>query len=153
MFLKNYTSEVAVPQTINRIRQTLIKCGVLGIAEEYLQTGAIAALTFRVVDKGSDFAVRLCPNIEGATDALWTDYKSTNSRGLKRKKREDFAEQAERTAWRILQDWVEIEMSKIQMKQADPTEVFLSYIQCNGESYYRRLINAGGYKALLAEKT
>lgn len=35
MFLKNYTSEVPVSQTIYRIEQVLIKCGVSGITKEY----------------------------------------------------------------------------------------------------------------------
>src|SRR6185503_878462 len=39
MFLKNYTSEVPVTQTIARIEHALIKAGVSGIAKEYSPTG------------------------------------------------------------------------------------------------------------------
>ena len=67
----------------------------------------------------------------------------------KRRKRSDFREQAQRTAWKILQDWVEVQMSMIKLKQADPMQIFLPYVVTNdGTTVYARLTeNRNGARA------
>jgi hypothetical protein len=165
MFLKNYTSSVPVSETINRIEKVLIRCGVSGITKEYSgRNGEIAALTFHIKLEGTrEVAIRLPADKERALEALWLDYangdelshdgKSIAGSPYKKKKRRDFAAQAERTAWKIIQDWVEVQMSMIQMKQADVVEVFLPYIWDTGSrtTLYGRL-KTSGFKALLPEK-
>ena len=47
-FLKNYTSQVPVSQTVYRIEQVLIKCGVSGITKEYGLKGEVSALRFHL---------------------------------------------------------------------------------------------------------
>lgn len=163
MFLKNYTSEVPVSQTIYRIEQVLIKCGATGIMKEYLNTnGDIGAITFTVETPSGPMTIRLPADKEKALEALWLDYvgddKLTdkgdavqwNSR--KKKRKTDFAEQAARTAWKIIQDWVEVQMSMIQMKQADTLQVFLPYVYDGKRTYYQALREAS-FKGLLPEKT
>jgi hypothetical protein len=167
VFLKNYTSTVPVSETIRRIESVLIRCGVSGITKEYTGTnGTICAITFKIQPdpKMPGFTVRLPADKEKALDALWIDYadgcdltkdgKEINrwSNPHKRKKRQDFAEQAERTAWKIIQDWVEVQMSMIQMKQAETVEVFLPYIY-DGETTVFGRIKASGFRALLTEHT
>ena len=70
----------------------------------------------------------------------------------KQKKKADFAEQAERTAWKLVQDWVEVQMSMVQLKQADVREVFLAYIW-NGRQTFFQNLEQTGFRALLPEKT
>lgn len=162
MFLKNYTSNVLVSQTIYRIEQVLIKCGVVGIAKEYTgASGEISAITFRINDNGKEFNVRLPADKEKAQEALWRDYggNEIHADGLrmlhssrKRLKRSDFAQQAERTAWKIIQDWIEVQMSMIQMRQADSVEVFMPYIWDGKQTVYNR-VKDGGYRMLLPETT
>ncbi len=164
MFLKNYTSEVPVSQTIYRIEQTLIKCGVTGITKEYGTNADVTAIQFHIpTPNNGTMTVRLPANKEKAQDALWLNYADGDKltpdgnalawSAYKKKKRADFAQQAERTAWKIVQDWVEVQMSMIQMKQADTLEVFLPYVWDNRSqsTVYGRL-KAGGFRALLPEK-
>ena len=151
-----------VSQTIYRIEQVLIRCGVLGIAKEYSGiNGDVTAITFRINDNGKEFQVRLPANKEQALQALWSNYAdgeqlnpdgSEITWGKKKKKRKDFIQQAERTAWKIIQDWVEVQMSMIQMKQAEPVEVFLPYVWDGQTTVFNRL-KQNGYRALLPEKT
>ncbi len=159
MFLKNYTSNVPVSQTIFRIEQVLIKCGVLGIAKEYTGTdGQVSAITFRISDNGKEFTVRLPADIEKAQDALWMNYadgdklsedgKSLHWNSRKKLTRKNFSEQAGKTAWKIIQDWVEVQMSMIQMRQAESMEVFLPYIMDGKQSVFQ-LVKSSGYRALL----
>ena len=162
-FLKNYTSDVPVNQTIFRIEQVLIRCGVSGIMKEYIGTaGEIAAITFQIESPGGKVAIRLPADKQKALDALWLDYvdgEKLNDRGdaiewnpRKRKRRRDFTDQAARTAWKIVQDWVEVQMSMIQMKQADTIQVFLPYIFDGKRTYYQAL-QESGFRGLLPERT
>lgn len=164
VFLKNYTSGVPVSQTIYRIEQVLIKCGVSGITKEYGPQAEIAAITFHIkLDGMQTVAVRLPVNRDRALEALWLDYVGTDklsadgksierwSTSKKRKQKKDFTDQAERTAWKIMQDWVEVQMSMIQLKQADFVEVFLPYVWDGRATVYDR-IKENGYRALLPEK-
>lgn len=166
MFLKNYTSEVPVSQTIARIRTVLIKCGVSGIMEEYDQQGQgkIIAITFQIPTATKPLTIRLPADEAAATDALFMDYADgetltddkqaiawNGKSGNKKKRRKDFAEQGARTAWRIVQDWVEVQMSMIQCKQADTLQVFLPYVWDGRRTYYGHLKETG-FAGLLPEK-
>lgn len=150
MFLKNYTSEVPVSTTIYRIEQVLIRCGVTGIMKEYGLNQRVVAITFRVVLPGDiKQMIRLPADEDKALDALWKDYmgedlvdgkKKWDSR--KRRNKNSFTDQAARTAWKIVQDWVEVQMSMIQMQQADLAEVFLPYFFDGRRTYYQALKEA-----------
>lgn len=160
MFLKNYTSDVPISQTIYRIEQVLIRCGASGITKEYLDTkGNIGAITFTIETPSGPASIRIPADVKKAHDALWLDYvdgdklspdgQSIYYNSRKRKRRVDFAEQAGRTAWKIMQDWIEVQMSMIQLKQAEPLQVFLPYVMCGKETVYQR-IQSGGLKQLTA---
>lgn len=162
-FLKNYTSSVPVSETIRRIEAVLIRCGVTGIMKEYVGTsGKISAITFRVKTEGVDVAIRLPANEEQAINALWLNYADGDKLSgdgqrlawspYKKKKRADFVEQGERTAWKIIQDWIEVQMSMVQMKQADILQVFLPY-QWNGRQTYYEALKESNFRGLLPEKT
>ena len=163
MFLKNYTSAVPVSQTIYRIEQVLIKCGVTGIMKEYAGTnGEITAITFQIPAPAGKLTIRLPADKEKALDALWLDYvdgDKLNAKGdaiegwgtRKQKRRASFADQAERTAWKIVQDWIEVQMSMIQMKQADTLQVFLPYVYDGRRTYYDALKETN-FRGLLPEK-
>ena len=161
MFLKNYTSDVPISQTIYRIEQVLIKCGVSGITKEYTAAGTVTALTFHVKIEGrGDVAIRLPADVNAAWDALWLDYvdgdklnqngDAVSAWGSRKKKRKiDFKEQAERTAWKIVQDWVEVQMSMIQTRQAEWVQVFLPYVWDGKRTFYTALKD-NGFKQLAA---
>lgn len=165
MFLKNYTSDAPVSRTIARIEDVLIRCGVLGIEKEYGPGAVIVAIKFRIeLQQGRPMIVRLPVDVDRALDALFQNYahpdkicpeKDGNHRvnsSLKRKTRFSFRDQAERTAWKITQDWVEVQMSMIQMQQADFREVFLPYLWDGRQTVFTRLRDSG-FKALLPETT
>lgn len=151
-FLKNYTSNVPVPTTIARIESVLIRVGVSGITKEYGPQAEVCALTFHIALGETRVAVRLPANREAALNALWDDYKAKHPRG--RLTRKDLVQQAERTAWKLMQDWCEVQLSLIQVKQAEFLEVFLPFVWDGGkrQTFYTQ-IKGGGYKALLPERT
>jgi hypothetical protein len=162
LFLKNDTSDVPVSTTLHRIEQVLIRCGVCGITKEYSDTqGTIAAVTFSIaMGEGHPMTIRLPAKVNEAQDALWRDYAGadispdgkTCHSPYKKKTKGSFREQAERTAWKLVQDWIEVQMSMVQLKQADVREVFLAYVWNGRETFFSRL-QANGFRALLPEKT
>lgn len=166
MFLKNYTSNVPVSETVHNIERVLIRCGVAGIAKEYSSTatGKIVAITFRIaMPQGPALDIRLPVDEEAALQAMWLDYvdgEKLNPAGdaiiqwgtRKRKCRKDFIDQAQRTAWKIVQDWVEVQLSMIQLKQADFLQVFLPYVWDGRRTYYAHL-KESNFRAMLPEST
>lgn len=150
MFLKNYTSEVPVTASVARIRKVLIECGVSGITEQFgPQPGTIAAIIFHIEVGGQQCRIRLAPEVEKCRNALWKDYVGTDKLELdgtmvarpskKKKCRKDFDQQAARTAWRLVQEEVEIQMSKIQLGQADFRQAFLAQIWDGTQTVWQRL--------------
>ncbi len=161
MFLKNYTSEVPVPQTIARMETLLIRAGVTGITKEYhpAQAGKIAAITFCIqLPENPPVTIRLPADEDAVQQALWIDYadgdKLTPDGGklvyspYKKKTKASFRAQAERTAWKLVQDWLEVQLSMIAMRQADFVQVFLPYVWDGQRTYYQALKDSG-FRAML----
>lgn len=144
MNLKNYTSSVPANTTISYIETYLADCGVCGVAKEF-DKGQPVAMMFNLLLGGKHYCVRLPANVEGVQEFLWRDYVKTHVRPKKTK--EDFREQAARTAWKIQQDWVQVQMSLITLKQADFLQVFMAFLWDGKQSYYES-IKGGGFKAL-----
>lgn len=160
MFLKNYTSDVPASQTIFRIQQVLLKAGVKSIEMDYGPNQKVKALTFRLQfdESKPPLPIRMPAKIAEAQDALWLEYVdgeklSADGNALawssrKKKRRQDFLEQGERTAWKLIQDWIEVQLSLIQLRQVDPAQVFLSYVWDGQQTFYER-IKSGNFKALM----
>jgi hypothetical protein len=150
MNLKNYTSSIDAMRTISYIETYLMNCGqVSGIAKE-IKDGVVAAIVFEAADdKGQKRLIKLPANTEAVHEFLWRDYCSSAIRP--RKTKEDFKEQASRCAWKIMQDWVQVQMSLIKLKQADLLQVFLPYIWDGQQTYYEYL-KGSHFKALPAPK-
>jgi len=147
MFLKNYTSEQPVTHTIARIEAVLIRAGVSGITKEYSAgpNPTTAAIRFHLATPGGERTVRIPARVEEALSALWEEHKLRHPNS--RKSRAEFTEQARRTAWKIAQDWIEVQVSLIQLKQAEPLEVFLPYLWDGAQTFYEQL-KGGGFKML-----
>lgn len=162
MFLKNYTSNVPVSQTLERIDSLLVRCGATSIAKEYSggSPPKVIAVTFRIpIPDGPQVNIRLPANEAQASEALWLDYAGDDLQQngnfkwgcRKSKTRKDFVQQGERTAWKLVLDWIEVQMSMIQLKQAEPLQVFLPYVWDGKRTYYDAL-KSGHFQAMLPEK-
>lgn len=131
--------------------------------KEYGINAKVIAVTFQIDSPAGKKAVRLPADEERALEALWLDYADgdklsadgttiTDWQSRKKKRKKDFHEQAERTAWKIVQDWVEVQMSMIQMQQAEILQVFLPYLFDGRRTYYQALKDSN-YAGLLTNNT
>ena len=132
--LKNYTSGVPTSKTISRIEEVIAGAGATGVLKDY-EGGRLTALCFRIeLPSGKMITIRLPANSEAVYNVLMKQVKRP------RKSTEaKIREQANRTAWKLMQDWTEIQISLIQMGQADFLQVFLPYIWNGKQTYYQAL--------------
>ena len=141
--IKNYTSGVPVDRTVSKIEAVLVAGGASNIVKDY-KDGVLDAICFMVVmpESGDRIAVRLPANVEAVYEAMRSGVKRPR-RGTLGKLRE----QASRTAWKLMQDWVEVQLSLIRMRQAEFLQVFLPYVWNGKETFYGQL-KGQGFKLL-----
>jgi hypothetical protein len=143
--MKNYTSTVPAERSIAKIEAVLAKHG----ADEIVKTcrgGKVAAIAFRITEPETltSFAVALPANVPAIHSVLLGKTcgflsKTATSRILA---------QAERTAWKLMLDWIEVQMSLIEMRQAELLQVFLPYVIDGGKRSFYELLRGSGFKAL-----
>jgi hypothetical protein len=63
-------------------------------------------------------------------------------------------EQAERTAWKLLSDWIDVQISLIELQQAQFMEVFLPYVydHASNQTYFEKM-EKKGFSHLLEHKS
>lgn len=142
--LKNYTSSVPAVTSMGRIELALVKAGATDISKKY-KDGICIAITFRMMVQEHPMFFQLQAKVDACFDVLWKEVKrpKTDTRHRTR-------EQAERTAWKIISDWVEIQLSMILLEQAEALEIFLPYAYdpATEQTFFNKL-KEGGFKALL----
>lgn len=131
MALKNYTTKVPASRSVNEIQEMLQKAGAIGVLLEYEKgTGRIEGLSFQIEFDGKKMGFKL--------PLHWRQcQKVLASEGNNRASDDDYAY---RVAWRILRDWVDVQVALIQIKQVQLVEVFLPYaLQRNGNTVFQNI--------------
>jgi len=142
--MKNYTSTVPVSRTIAKIEVCLVQAGARDVLKKYDDDGKLTGIIFRVREPKTQKMIlfKLPANVEGVYKWLLDQrvrITETTQRTLRA--------QAERTAWKTIHDWVEVQMSMIEMGQASVIEIFLPYAWDGEMTFYHRL-EEGGLKSL-----
>ncbi len=121
MNLKNYTSDVPSSKSIMKIEQLLVQVGAKNINKEY-ENGVLKALIFLVDINIQTLVFKVPAKIEVVEKVLKKNIKRPRAGTW-----DKIATQAEKTAWKIVCDWVEIQCTMIHLEQAELAEVFLPY--------------------------
>lgn len=150
MNLKNYTSDVPAITSMGRIEKYLVEAGATDISKKY-ESGVCIAIRFRVLHKTQNdlpeipIFIELPAKVEACYKVLWAEVKRPRP-----DTRHKTMQQAERTAWKIISDWVQVQLSMIQLEQAELIQVFLPYVfNPETEQTFFDKIKTGSYKALL----
>jgi len=150
MFLKNYTSSVPADDTIRNIERLLVNAGATGFQKVY-KDKLCSAIIFQIeFAPGQKVAVKVPGNVDLCLEALWLDYSKSVVKA--RKTKADFAEQAARTAWKLAQDDISVQISLIQLRQKDFLQAFMSQVW-DGQSTVYEKVRDHGFRALLPEKS
>lgn len=133
--MKNYTSTIPASRSIAYIEKYLADCGALSISKHYDGFGGVASLFFQIeTPENKVISFRLPANIDACFGVLWKAVKKPRADTEKK-----LRAQAERTAWKITSDWVEIQMSLIEMGQGEFMQLFLAHIWVGNSTFYNKL--------------
>lgn len=139
MNLKNYTSTTPVATSMGKIEKSLVSAGATDISKTY-EDGICIAIKFRMVVSDKPLFFMLPARVKSCFDVMWKEVKRPQPDTKKR-----IRDQAERTAWKIVCDWVEVQLSMIMLEQAEALEVFLPYVYnpATNQTFYHQLKDKG----------
>ena len=146
--LQNYTSGISADRSTAFIQRQVIDRGAKYVQLELGDNKEVVAISFQLAVSGKDVQFKVQANITACTQKLEA-MLTPRSRPETRKK---IPKQAERTAWKILADYVEVQMTMIDLGQKDMMEVFLAdvYDPASQQTFYQNL-KAGDFKRLLGK--
>lgn len=146
--LKNYTTTVPAQRSINEILGLLFEFHAYSVTPVSSNSdGKVDGLSFTMMMKDGDcpavpVTFMLPASVRKVQTIIWQDYRETTSRG--RKAFEDFEEDAENIAWRILHDWVHAQLSIIRIGMVHAVQVFLPYAWDGKQTLYDKILAGGG---------
>lgn len=134
--LKNYTSTVPAITSIGKIQTLLVENGATGITMRYNQDRVCEAILFHITVNDKMLSFHLSANLDACYNVLLQDVKRPTKDTYPRLRK-----QAEITAWKIVSDWVEVQMAMIQMDQAKMIQLFLAYVydESKNQTFYDKV--------------
>lgn len=120
--IKNYTSSVPAERSILNIEKILIEIGATNIAKEY-KNGKVESVSFAIQRGEGIIPFKLPAKREPIAKLFIQDYKRPTKTQI-----ENSYIQAERTAWKNVKEWVELQATMIRLEQVEFMEVFMPYI-------------------------
>lgn len=130
MAIKNYTSKSK--NTFDVIQKCLASHGAQKIMFDYNDHGEVTALSFAMEVDGKTIGFRLPARIDQVEAILKNERRWRTTEELK--------DQAYRTGWANIRDWVSAQMALVDTKMAKVQEVFLPYIASkNGKTLYEAI--------------
>ncbi len=154
MPIKNYTTTIAAEKSVSQIQDLLRKKGARRVLVDYDEKGNPEAVAFEVeLAQMQSTPLRLPFRIRARPEAmkrcLWADPNVP--------RRYRTLEQAERVAWRLVYNWIDVQLAFVEAGQAAMAELMLGFAlstRTGGAghpmTFYEVLLDAEGPK-LLAE--
>lgn len=141
MPILNYSTKIDAWKTVNEVQQILSKHNVSHFAIKNEGSWPIA-LSFTINHMGQPLNFLLPCNHEGVLNCLKKDRKIP--------KASKTSEQALRTSWRIIKDWVEAQLAIVDAEISTMPEAFMPrlIINANGETLADRILHGDGMKLL-----
>lgn len=122
MAIKNYTSTVPMVNSIARIEHRLVQGGVTIISKDY-EDSKPKGMIFQISNNGMPMTFKL----PAKADKVFEWMRKRRSKPPTKAQIVGLKAQADRTAWKILSDWIDIQISLIELDQAEAIEIFLPY--------------------------
>lgn len=140
--LKNFSTSIDADKTVMEIERMLTKFGARKILKEYDPKGRLTGLAFTVETPNGEMPIKLPAKV----DKIEQVFKVQVSKGLLPRKYwgSDWArEQATRTAWRTIKDWIDAQFALISIEMVKVEEIFLPYAYSAklGQTLYEAIEN------------
>ena len=146
--IKNYTSSVPAGKSVSHIEECLCSHGAQSVVKQY-ENKSLASVSFFMQIDGKLIPFRLPAKVSRVEAILRKNIRRPRPGTLKK-----ISDQAERTAWKIISDWVDAQMALVELNQAELIEIFMPYMWSEklGKSYYQ-IAEGQGFKLLEKEKS
>jgi len=133
--IKNYTTTIEASKSIGEIINLLAGIGASYVSQKF-RDGDCVAIKFTISHQGTDVTYSLEPNPEATFLILKSKRKRPNAESDKKDKKQSF-----KVSWRILKDWTDAQCALIQLEQATPLQLFLSYAWSEkaGNTFYSQI--------------
>lgn len=127
--IKNYTSEVNANKTISQIESLLSDNGASGVLKEFetvneYQLCKVKSITFQITVNDRPILIKLPCNVEKVYNFLLQRNKNFPLESSKKR----IWQQSERTAWKNILEWLQINFSLLALNQIELMEIFLPYV-------------------------
>lgn len=149
MNVKNYTSSVPASTSINHIEKLLVDFGAHDINKKF-KDKKLVSISFMITESGNTIPFKLPARVEAVEKIMKNEIRRPTSATFGR-----IAKQAERTAWKNVHEWLQIQLTMVMMGQVELIEVLLPHIYdfAKDESYFEKLKSKGFSKLLTDGKT
>ena len=126
MTLRNYTTQIPAEKTILEIESILVKFGAGGILKEY-EGSKVSAILFYVVYDGQRIPFKIPMSLEKSRKVITS---LVNEGKLPKKFLNEplRSEQGERITWRIIKDWIDSQLSLLEVNFAESIEILLKIL-------------------------
>lgn len=125
--IKNFSTSIPAEKTIAEIEVMLAKHKAKKIMKEFDDKGLVTRLSFTIDTENGEMPVKLPMNKAGLMDVFKFQ---VHQKKLPRKfwGSEWSEEQAMRVGWRIIKDWLDAQLSLLDIEMVKISEIFLPYI-------------------------
>jgi hypothetical protein len=128
--IKNFSTTISVEKTIAEIEKMLSMYGATKIMKEYDFEGNPEKLVFAIITDHGEMPVKLPVN----TDKILDVFKTQVSDKRLPKRYWDDREQAARVGWRIIKDWLDAQLTLLNIQMVKVQEIFLPYAYDSGSN-------------------
>lgn len=137
MSLKNKTSKGK--NTFEKIQMLLAQNGAKKVMFDYANDGTLEAISFALEVNGKIVGFRLPALTENVVEIM---YGGKDRWGNKKKITDLQKEQAYKTAWANIRDWIDAQMALVQTRQVEVAQVFLPYMVMQGnQTLYEKVVS------------
>ena len=114
------------------IQKTLVAHKARHVTFEYGDAGKIKAIEFTIEIGETVYPFRLPARVENVIKIMYGTYPSQSQK-----------EQAYRTAWANIRDWIAAQCAMIDIGMVKPEEVFLPYMVAhNGRTFFESMVES-----------
>lgn len=139
MPLLNYTTKIEAVKTAAEIVTILAKHRAVNIMMDYDGAAKVTGIKWRVETEQGPLGFQLPVNVDAVFGVMSKQRILNNNSHLRRL-------QSERTAWRILKDWIEAQMALLETDMVKMEEIFLPYMLSGDKTFYQVML-ADGFRA------
>jgi|WetSurMetagenome_2_1015567.scaffolds.fasta_scaffold266443_2 hypothetical protein len=126
MYIKNKSSKMKIQDIIAKITARLIQADANNIRQE-TSNQQVVGIYFTLDINGTTIQFKLPAKSEAVINAMLKDIKTKPHHAKYNEMVDRVKEQGEVTAWKILLDWVEVQLTMIQTESVEAAEIFLPF--------------------------